>query len=38
MQLHFWFTKLVYLKYAKFEQLILDLMQFNCAEVVLRCN
>ncbi len=29
-------TKLVYLKSAKLEQIILYLMHFNCAEVVLK--
>ncbi len=29
---------LVYLKSAKLEQLILCLMQFNCAQIVLKCN
>ncbi len=29
-------TKLVYLKSAKLEQLILYLMHFNCVEVVLK--
>ncbi len=32
---YFWYTKLVYLKSAKLEQLILH---FNCAEVVLKSN
>ncbi len=32
LHLYFWFTKLVYLKSAKLEQLILCLMHFNCAE------
>ncbi len=36
-QLHFWYTKLVYLQ-GKLEQLILYLMPFNCAEVVLKSN
>ncbi len=32
------FTKLVYLKSAKLEQLIVCLMHFNCAEVVMKYN
>ncbi len=35
LQLYFWYNKLVYLKAAKLEQLIVCLMHFNCAEVVL---
>ncbi len=31
-------TKLVYLKSAKLEQIIVYLMQFNCVEVVLKSN
>ncbi len=38
LQLYFWYTKLVYLKFAKLEKLILYLMHFNCVEVVLRSN
>ncbi len=38
LQLYFWYTKLVYLKSAKFQQLILCLMHFNCAEIVLKSN
>ncbi len=34
LQLYFWCTKLVYLKSAKLEQLMLYLMHFNCAEAV----
>ncbi len=34
----FKYTKLVSLKSAKLEQLMLCLMQFNCAEVVLKSN
>ncbi len=36
LQLYFWYTKLVYLKSAKLEQLILCLMQFNCVEIQLK--
>ncbi len=36
LQLHF--TKLVFLKSAKLEQLILYLMHFNCAKVQLKIN
>ncbi len=36
LQLYFWYSKLVYLKFAKLEQLILYLMHFNCAEVALK--
>ncbi len=38
LQLYFWYTKLVQLKSAKFQQLILCLMHFNCAEIVLKSN
>ncbi len=38
LQLYFWYTKLVYIKSDKLEQLILYLMRFNCAEVVLKSN
>ncbi len=38
LQLNFYYTKLVYLKSATLEQLILCLMNFNCAEVVLKSN
>ncbi len=38
LQLYFLYTKLVYFKSAKLEQLILYLMHFNCAEVVLKSN
>ncbi len=38
LQLFFWYTKLVYLKSVKLEQLILYLMHFNYAEVVLKSN
>ncbi len=38
LQLYCWYTKLVYLKSAKLEQLILCLMHFNCVEVVLKSN
>ncbi len=38
LQLYFYYTKLVYLKSAKLEQLILCLINFNCAEVVLKSN
>ncbi len=38
LQLYFWYTKLLYLKSAKLEQLILCLMHFNCAEIVLESN
>ncbi len=34
----YWYTKPVYLKSAKWEQLILCLMHFNFAEVVLKSN
>ncbi len=34
----FKYTKLVSLKSAKLEQLMLCLMQFNCGEVVLKSN
>ncbi len=33
LQFYFWYTKLVYLKSAKLEQLILYLMHFNLPEV-----
>ncbi len=36
--LYFLYTKLVYLKSAKLEQLILYLMHYNCAQVVLKSN
>ncbi len=35
LKLYFWYTKLLYLKSAKLEQLILH---FNCVEVVLKSN
>ncbi len=38
LQLYLWYTKLVCLKSAKFEQLILYLMHFNCEEVALKFN
>ncbi len=38
LQLYFWYTKLVYLKSGKLEQLILYLMCFNCVEVELKSN
>ncbi len=38
LQLYFWYTKLVFLKSAKLEQLILYLMHFHCAKVVLKSN
>ncbi len=38
MQLYFYYTKLVYLKSAKLEQLISYLMHFNCVEVVLKSS
>ncbi len=38
LQLYFWYTKLVYLKSAKLEQLILYLMHFNCVKVVLKSH
>ncbi len=38
LQFYFWYTTLAYLKSAKFEQLILYLMHFNCAVVVLKSN
>ncbi len=38
LPLYFWYTKLVYLKSAKLEQLILYLIHFNCAEVVPKSN
>ncbi len=38
LQLYFWYTKLVYIKSDKLEQLILYLMLFNCAEVMLKSN
>ncbi len=38
LQLYFRHTKLVYLKSAKLEQLLLYLMQFNCAKVGLKSN
>ncbi len=38
LQMYFWYTKLVYIKSAKLEQLILCLMYFYCAEVVLKSN
>ncbi len=36
LQSYFWYTKLVYLKSTKLEQLILCLIYFNCAEVQLK--
>ncbi len=36
MYLYLYYTKLLFLKSAKLEQLILYLMQFNCVEVVLK--
>ncbi len=36
LQLYIWYTKLLYLKSTKLEQLILYLMHFSCAEVVLK--
>ncbi len=38
LHLCFYYTKLAYLKSAKLEQLILCLINFNCAEVVLKSN
>ncbi len=38
LQLYYWYTKLLYLKSAKLEQLMLCLMHFNCVEVVLKSN
>ncbi len=38
LQLCFQYTNLVYLKSTKLKQLILYLVQFNCAEVVLKSN
>ncbi len=38
LQLYFWYIKLVYLKSAKLEQLILCLMHFNCAEIQLKTH
>lgn len=38
LQLYFWYTKLVYLKSAKLEELILYLMHINRVEVVLKSN
>ncbi len=35
LQLSFWYTKLVYLKSTKLEQIILCLMHFSCANVVI---
>ncbi len=38
LQLYFCYTKLLCLKSAKLEQLILYLMHFNCVKVVLKSN
>ncbi len=38
LQLYFGYSKPVYLKSAKLEQLILCLVHFKCAEVVLMSN
>ncbi len=38
LQLYFYYTKWVYLKSSKLEQLILNLMHFNSVEVVLKSN
>ncbi len=37
LQVYFWYTKLVYLKSAKLEQLILYLMHFNCEYCTSKC-
>ncbi len=36
LQLYFWYTNLVYLKFGKLEQISLDLMHLNCGEVVVK--
>ncbi len=38
LQLYFWYTSLVYLKFGKLEQISLDLMHLNCGEVVLKSS
>ncbi len=38
LKIYFTYTKLVYLKSVKLEQLILYLMQFNCVEVQLKIS
>jgi len=38
LQLYFWYTKLIYFKSVKLEQLILYLMHFSYPKIVLKSN